>query len=257
MTKPTIEFYGYLSSAFDFFNKSIFNNDLSTVVFTVTRKKNSAGYFRKAGWTNESDEELHEIAVNPSCFITKSPLELYQTIVHEMCHQWQFEFGEPSRGGYHNKQWAKKMMDIGLRPISANGKGTGQNVSDEPIPGGLFETACIEFFLLGHKLTLVDRRHNNAASLKMLNEVLNERIKSRNVDPGSDHELLIGSDNLQSIVSSPMDEIYEINIPPIIEEKPYSKKATYQCSKCLAKVWGSPKLSIACLNCNQKMNIVN
>ena len=65
-SKPTLDFYGYLASAFDFFNKNLFDNELSQVMFTITRKKNVAGYFRKGGWLNEEEDSFHEIAVNPS-----------------------------------------------------------------------------------------------------------------------------------------------------------------------------------------------
>lgn len=176
--KPTIEFYSYLTDTFDFFNKKLFDNQLSQVVFVVTRKKRVAGHFRSAGWVSEDDNKFHEIAVNPAYFVTASPLELYQTIVHEMAHQWQNEFGKESRGGYHNTQWANKMREIGLEPISANGKGTGQAVGDKPIPNGPFERACIELFLTGLKLTVVDGFYISAEQLRKLNEVLSSRISA-------------------------------------------------------------------------------
>ena len=36
------------------------------------------------------------------------------TLVHEMVHFWQQEFGTPSRRGYHNREWADKMEALGL-----------------------------------------------------------------------------------------------------------------------------------------------
>ncbi len=258
-SKPTLEFYGYLSSAFDFFNKKLFGGELSPVIFTVTRKKNVAGYFRKAGWLSEEEQSYHEIAVNPKSFITASPLELCQTIVHEMCHQWQEEFGKPSRTCYHNTEWADKMHEIGLRPLSKNGKGTGQSVSDEPVAGDRFEAACVEFFISGFKLAVVDRQHNTGANLKMLNKILTDRTSSqtpKNDDFYTSTIKEISDSDLVNAISTPIHEFYEIEIPEAAKETTYSKKATYQCTKCKAKVWGAPTLNVGCLTCELKMEIV-
>ena len=50
--------------------------------------------------------------------------DILGTLVHEMCHQWQHELGNPSRSGYHNKEWGNKMKEVGLsrpRPDSPEG----------------------------------------------------------------------------------------------------------------------------------------
>lgn len=258
--KPTIEFYGYLAEAFDFFNKKLFSNELAPVMFVITRKKNVAGHFRRRGWLNEGEDSFHEIAVNPQHFISASPLELCQTIVHEMCHQWQAEHGTISRAGYHNKEWADKMKDIGLDPISKNGKGTGQSVSDKPIDGGVFEQACVEFFLLGYKLAIVDGAYNTGQMLKQLNAILAERIKIHSGDSGSsDTELDASSKTINELavssISMPIAEFYEVEVPST--PKPtYSKKSTYQCGKCGIKAWGAPTINIGCQTCKTKMEIV-
>ena len=174
--KPTLDFYTYLQTAFDFFNESLFNNKLSPVMFTITRKKRVCGYFRNNAWVAENGDEAHEIAVNPAYFITASPLEIYQTLCHEMCHQAIFEFGKPSRGGYHNLEWANMMIDIGLMQVAKDGGITGQSVDDKPIPGGKFEQCCIEFFLAGYKLALVDKQYNSNITLNRLNAAIEERI---------------------------------------------------------------------------------
>jgi len=63
--------------------------------------------------------------------------------VHEMCHAWQYEYGKPGRNGYHNKEWAAKMMEVGLQPYNIRKPqiGTGDAVSDKIITGGRFEKA--------------------------------------------------------------------------------------------------------------------
>lgn len=268
-SKPTIEFYSYLNEVFDFFNERLFDRELSPIMFVVTRKKNVAGHFRKRGWINEGEDCFHEIAVNPQHFISASPLELYQTIAHEQVHQWQSEHGTESRGGYHNTEWAEKMRFIGLEPISSNGKGTGQAVSDEPIPGGLFEQACIELFLRGHKLSLVDGAYNTSAMLRHLNSTLSQRVDdeiARKEKEGFSQEEIksidfeISSEDRDifiSTISAPINEFYDVEVPMAEAAKTsYSKKSTYQCEGCGIKAWGAPTIKIGCKTCNKDMNVV-
>ena len=174
--KPTLDFYSYLQSAFDFFNKELFDGKLSPVMFTITRKKRVCGYFRNDAWVTENGQSCHEIAVNPAYFITASPLEIYQTIAHEQAHQYIHQYGKPSRNGYHSREWANLMIDIGLMPVAKNGGVTGQAVGDKPIAGGRFERACIEFFKAGYKLALVDKQYSSNITLKRLNKIIHERI---------------------------------------------------------------------------------
>jgi predicted SprT family Zn-dependent metalloprotease len=58
-------------------------------------------------------EVVDEIALNPRTFIDRTDREIVSTLVREMVHLWQFHFGKPGRRGYHNKQWATKMEEIG------------------------------------------------------------------------------------------------------------------------------------------------
>jgi hypothetical protein len=47
-------------------------------------------------------------------------------------HLWQHHYGHRPRAGYHNRQWAEKMREIGLIPTATGeigGKETGQKVS--------------------------------------------------------------------------------------------------------------------------------
>ena len=65
-----------------------------------------------------------------------------------MVHLWQHHAGRPSRNGYHNREWAAKMRDIGLTPTDtglAGGKATGQKMTHLVDPGGRFEKACAAF----------------------------------------------------------------------------------------------------------------
>jgi hypothetical protein len=71
-----------------------------------------------------------------------------------MVHVWQQEHGEPGRGRYHNREWARKMHGIGLMPSSTGKPGgatTGDSMSDYILEGGRFQVACREF-LKCHRL---------------------------------------------------------------------------------------------------------
>lgn len=269
-SKPTIEFYSFLQSIYDFFNNRLFNDLLPSVIFTITRKKNTAGYFRPDGWLTEDGEKVHEIAINPQYFITSSPLELAQTIAHEQSHLWQHEHGKPSRRNYHNTEWAEKMKSIGLIPVSENGKGTGQKVSDKVQIGGKFEKACFDFFSSGYRLGLVDRQYNNEQTLKALNKTIEDRIKNEQplgalsdfnfklAKPLSDQ--LGVSTNIPETedgidLSQPISELYNIDMPE--DTKPtYSTKTTYKCPNCGFKVWGAFGLPIGCTDCNTTLLII-
>jgi predicted SprT family Zn-dependent metalloprotease len=67
---------------------------------------------------------------------------VFGTLVHEMCHLWQQDFGKPSKNGYHNKEWAEKMKEVGLHPSNTGdegGKETGQKVTHYILDGGRFD----------------------------------------------------------------------------------------------------------------------
>ncbi|MBM5564638.1 SprT-like domain-containing protein, partial [Klebsiella quasipneumoniae] len=79
-----------------------------------------------------------EIAMNPAYFAVCPPEEIMQTLVHEMAHLWQHHFGKPGRRGYHNKEWAERMEEIGLMPSSTGKPGgakTGDKMADYIIEG--------------------------------------------------------------------------------------------------------------------------
>ena len=113
---PTHELYTPLINAFNHFNKTLFGGDLPPVIFTLQRKKNVMGFFAAKRWGNVRGELCSEISINPSYFANCRLIEIFQTLVHEMVHAWQYHFGHPSEGHYHNREWAQKMMDIGLMP---------------------------------------------------------------------------------------------------------------------------------------------
>jgi predicted SprT family Zn-dependent metalloprotease len=135
--------FTHFDKLFAYYNKELFNGNLKDCMIITNRKKKACGSFSPCRWKNkliEKENEIHEITINPDTL--DGPDEVWhQTLIHEMVHLWQRDFGNISRAGYHNKQWADKMEEIGLMPSNTGkegGKKTGQRMSDYIISGGLF-----------------------------------------------------------------------------------------------------------------------
>ncbi len=144
-TKPTAQAYAELQHAFDHFNGRLFDGQLPQCLLTLQREKKTCGYFSAQRFGDQAGQRVDEIALNPAYFAVEPLQEIMQTIVHEMVHLWQFHFGKPGRGRYHNDEWADKMQAIGLMPSSTGapgGRRTGDHMGDYMIAGGLFDTAC-------------------------------------------------------------------------------------------------------------------
>ena len=160
MSQVTTNEYKFLSDAFKFFNKKLFKGELPDCLITLQRKPRTRGYFSHERM-NERDGsgKFSEIALNPDSFEGRTDMEVLSTLVHEQVHMWEYFVtdGKPSRRGYHNKMWSKKMVEIGLMPSSTGepgGKTTGQKMTHYIIDGGKFEVHCGAFLADGKKLTM-------------------------------------------------------------------------------------------------------
>jgi hypothetical protein len=128
---------------FAYFNRELFEGRLPDCMLNFSRKAKTLGFFAPDRWENGA-KKRHEISVNPSWLKLRKPIETASTLVHEMAHLWQQEHGEPSRSGYHNKEWAAKMRAVGLIPSSTGepgGKETGQHMTHYVDAGGAFARA--------------------------------------------------------------------------------------------------------------------
>lgn len=137
--KPTNESYDSMVLAYDFFNKQLFGGTLPTVMITYQRGK-YAGFAAKDRWMTSSGERVHELAMNPSYFANSPVEEVLSTLLHEAVHIQQFEVGKPGRRGYHNKEFARLMADIGLicsHDGMPDGKQTGEKMTHYFLWGGL------------------------------------------------------------------------------------------------------------------------
>ena len=135
----------------------------------MQRHKGAYGYFSGERFASVGDpqEITDEIALNPAHFASRTPTATLSTLVHEMVHLWQHHSGKPSRTGYHNKEWAAKMREIGLIPSDTGqpgGKDTGQKVSHYIADGGRFAGACTAYLTTGAAILYSDRAGDEDAT---------------------------------------------------------------------------------------------
>lgn len=153
--KPTATTYSAFQVAFDHFNSELFGKSLSSCLITLQRKAGSYGFFCSKRFAEmQGDKYTDEIALNPRHFREMSVEDIASVLAHEMAHLWQYHHGKPGRGRYHNSEWARKMLDIGLLPISIDhpGKMTGQKVTHEIMPGGPFALSFAKLAATGFTL---------------------------------------------------------------------------------------------------------
>jgi DNA repair photolyase len=77
------------------------------------------------GWYVEKDalSLSHRINLN-SMYADRTFGEILRTLTHEIGHQWQYIHGKPGKHRYHNKEFQKKMEDIGI-PCNDRGHSLG------------------------------------------------------------------------------------------------------------------------------------
>jgi SprT-like family len=150
LRNPTISQFKAFENAYDYFNAKLFNNELPSVILNLSRKSKNMGFAAASRWRKTDDEKgkgnIHELSINPE-ILSMSLIDVYSTLVHEQAHIWQFSHGTPSRNNYHNKEWADKMLSIGLIPSDTGKEGgnmTGQSMSDYPKKEGVFLKALEE-----------------------------------------------------------------------------------------------------------------
>lgn len=132
-----------LQRAYDHFNATLFDGTLPPVLLTLRAgqvKSRQNGYFRPGAFS-DGRERTDELAMNPKTFRVKSDVRVLSTVVHEMVHVWQSHFGTPGRSGWHNVEWGKKMLDVGLHPSNTGqpgGKTVGRKMTHYILPDGAF-----------------------------------------------------------------------------------------------------------------------
>jgi hypothetical protein len=155
-TVVTLKEYQGFQRAYDFFNRELFAGSLPQVLVTLQWHANTRGYFAPLRFKGRIDKQsVHELALNPDNFTGRSDELILSTLTHEMCHVWQETHGEPSRRGYHNRQWAVKMGEVGLQPTSTGEPGgmeTGQSMTHYILPEGRYARAYAQLASSGYQL---------------------------------------------------------------------------------------------------------
>lgn len=227
---PTAEQFLSLNEAYQYFNRILFHGKLPGCILNFSRKAGTHGFMAPERWrrVGEKTYSTHEISLTPTT-LYRPPIEVFSTLVHEQCHLWQWEFGNPSRNGYHNKEWALKMIEIGLMPVPADGKPphdriTGQAMTHTIIPGGMYERA---FGVMPEEYLLPFTSLEGDLMKSLLTGAA-----------GSDPE----GGGTGSGVSA-----------KVLKLRPTSKnKVKYTCPNCKTNVWGKPALRVQCLDCNEQ-----
>lgn len=130
MREPTHEQFAAYRAMFAHFNRELFGGTLPDVILNFSRHAGAVGFFAPERWKRVAgDSTSHEISLNPSFLGSRSAEETASTLVHEMCHLWQQDFGEPPRRGYHDREWSQKMVSVGLQPVCPR---TGQDKMSAP-----------------------------------------------------------------------------------------------------------------------------
>jgi hypothetical protein len=227
-TNPTNKNYGVWRIAYEFFNKRLFNNRLPGCLLTFQRQRHTYGFHAGSRFeASDGCSKTDEIALNPSHFAELDVRDVLSTLVHEMAHQYQSAFGKPSQPGYHNKTWARMMIEIGLVPTDTGqpgGKATGRRMTHYIRADGPFDRACAELLSDGFVIPYVEA-------------LPSERVgwPSNPDRPGVE----------ANVGQQKADEV---------RRKKAASKTRYTCPGCeMPKhVWGKPGLHVICGDCDER-----
>jgi hypothetical protein len=215
--KPTREQFAAYRAAFRHFNKELFGGELPEVILNFSRRSHSLGFFSPDRWVaTDNETTAHEITLNPDHLLDRTARETASTLVHELCHLWRHLNAKPPRRGYHDRQWAQRMKDVGLQPSSTGQPGgaeIGERMTHYIVEGGPFDRA---FALLpdAHLLPWRSAAH------------------ARNGKPCPNGGAGDGDGD-----------------PPPPPKKQDRSKCKYTCPGCDANVWGKGGLLIDCRTC--------
>ena len=221
---PTGELYDELMQAFNHFNRSLFGDVLPGAVITLQRDRKSYGYFCGGRFVRRSGEQADEIAMNPSHFAGHPVENTLSTLAHEMAHQWQHHHGKPGRRSYHNKEWADRMVSIGLMPShtgAPDGKRTGEKIDHYIIEDGPFAVSCAALLKTRFMLNWLDR-----------------------------FAVLPTSAAAEAAALAP--ELVALGIEPAKPGKRMGNRVKYRCDTCKMQAWGKPGLPLLCGTCDAR-----
>ena len=109
----------------DFFNAAFFKNQpvpIPAISFEKTKITNLGHYVIGRNAFGIKDN----ININRA-HLNRPLWDILATLIHEMTHCWQAQYGQPSNSWFHNKQFQLKMQQFG---IICDRKGAHQGVGD-------------------------------------------------------------------------------------------------------------------------------
>jgi hypothetical protein len=173
---PTEQTYGPLQAGFTHFSRELFANALPHCLITLRANGRAAGYFARDRFAAlDGEARTDEIAMNAQLFRVRPARETASTLVHEMAHLWQAHFGKPPRKGYHDRQWATKMIEVGLMPSDTGapgGRNVGYRMTHYILDDGAFAASFARFAATGQTLSWGD-----AAQLGAMQPPRQTRVK--------------------------------------------------------------------------------
>ena len=78
---------------------------------------NRLGHYHPDIWIELRDGERvrrPEIVFYSDLCLSRGPVQVMQTLLHEMAHHWQQEQGKSGKNNYHNAQWHAEAQRVGL-----------------------------------------------------------------------------------------------------------------------------------------------
>ena len=120
-------------TAFDYFNRELFDGELPTCLLTLSARGNSTGYFKVNAWMGREGNRHHEISLNPVLLNREDDLA-FQTLVRCMVFLWQEAKGTLASQGYCSEEFTEKMRELGL-PCERN---FGMNLKWSVAPEGKY-----------------------------------------------------------------------------------------------------------------------
>ena len=249
-----------LEDLYQYYNHKLFGGNLAECLVNLSRHGGAHGFFVAKEWVStpripmEDDDELpikhltpqendtptpklkviHEISLTPDS-LNRPDKYWHATLVHEMVHLWQCDYGKESRQCYHNKQWANKMESLGLMPSHTGlpeGNKTGQSMTHYIMEGGLFAKAFQSIAQADlERLTLPYRLNRS----KYKNTTDEDKLK------------------LMLPFGKEPDETTRHRYPSSDPDQTKSRagvRVRYVC-ECDNRVWGKPDLVIKCMECEE------
>lgn len=150
---PTMEFYGQLQLAYDFFNRGLFERRLPHVILTANRESKGMHAFFWCNAFRRGAKELHEIGINPDHMRDRTDRMVLSDLVHEMCHVEHWLEGR-LEAHYHDKRFAELMERVGLITVAIRDGGrVGRDMEHTIKRNGGYALAYRELRDRGFKLT--------------------------------------------------------------------------------------------------------